>query len=292
VRIGFHVSVGKGLLQTARHARAIGCECLQIFARNARGWRGRAYPEREVEGFKRLLSEYQIGPLIVHSCYLVNLASPAAELRERSRWAVADDMRRGAMLGSRVVNVHTGYQVGEEVGRAIAILAGSIRTVLADAPPEVDLLLENAAGRHRLGTDWRHFARLLEELAGEPRVGICFDTCHAHAAGHRLDSPRWIRRSLQEFDAVLGLERLRLIHLNDSRGLPGSHLDRHQHIGKGTIGDRGFRAFLRRRVLQDRCAILETPLEHPDDDARNLRRARQLAGRPQFRRSSAGMGPP
>jgi len=279
VRIGFHVSVGKGLVQTARHAHAIGCDCLQIFVRNARGWRGRVYAEREIAQFKQLLAQYHIGPLVVHSCYLVNLASPNPELLAQSRRAVADDMERAAALGSRAVNMHTGYFVGEEAEGAIATLAASIRGLLAEAPPGVDLWLENAAGRHRLGTDWRHFARLLEKLDGEPRLGICFDTCHAHAAGHRLDSARWVGRTLREFDAVLGLDRLRLIHLNDSRGAAGSQLDRHQHIGRGTIGDRGFRAFLRRRALQDRCAILETPLDRPEDNARNIRRARELAGR-------------
>jgi len=275
MRLGFHVSVGKGLPWAARHAREIGCECLQVFVRNARGWRGRTYVPDEVARFGELLAEYGIGPLIVHSCYLVSLASPGPALLERSRQAVADDMRRAAALGSRTVALHTGHAAA---AGGVRVLAESIRKILMEAPPGVELLLENAASADRLGGRWEHFAQLLNELDGEPRVGVCFDTCHGHAAGYRLDRPHQVGRTLREFDRALGLDRLRLIHLNDSRGPAGSGLDRHEHIGEGTIGEAGFRAFLRRRQLQDRCAILETPIRRPSDDARNLRRARRLMG--------------
>ena len=277
MRLGFHVSVAKGLVWTARHAQEIGCECLQIFVRNARGWRGRSYSEREVAEFRKLLAEYDIGPLVVHSCYLVNLASPSPYLLQRSRIAVADDMQRAAALDGRIVTMHTGHHMGAGFGAGLRTLAESIRMILAEAPPGIDLLLENAAGRGRqLGSEWEHYASLLDELDGEPRVGVCFDTCHTHASGYRLDGPRRVGRALREFDRVLGLDRLRLIHLNDSKGPPGGMLDRHQHIGKGTIGDAGFRAFLRRREIHGRCAILETPIDRPDDDARNIRHARKL----------------
>ena len=127
-----------------------------------------------------------------------------------------------------------------------------------------------------MGGDWEHFAQLLDLLHGDEREGVCFDTCHAHAAGYRVDSARWIGRTLREFDRVIGLSRLRLIHLNDSHGAAGSHIDHHQHIGRGAIGDAGFRAFLRRREIRDRCAILETPIDRPGDDRRNLKRVRML----------------
>lgn len=276
MRLGFHVPVSKGLAWAARHAREIGCECVQIFVRNARGWRGRAYPEKEIETFRALLAEYGMAPLIVHSCYLVNLASPNAALLAKSRAAVADDMRRAAMLGSATVTAHTGHDMGGGTAAGIRMLAESVRLLLADAPPGMELLLENSAGRAHLGGDWEHFAQLLNELDGEPRVGICLDTCHAHAGGYRLDGARWVARTLGGFDAVLGLERLRLIHLNDARGEAGGSWDRHAHIGAGTIGDAGFRSFLRRRELRDRCAILETPIDHPDDDAKNIAHAREL----------------
>jgi deoxyribonuclease-4 len=277
MRLGFHVSVARGLAFAARHAHEIGCECLQVFVRNARGWRARAYREREVTHFLELLTQRDLRPLIVHSCYLVNLASPAPALLEKSRRAVTDDLQRAARLGGRAVSVHTGNHMGAGLEVGLRILAESIRLLLGTAPPGVDLLLENSAGAGRqLGGAWDHYARVLDLLGGEPRLGITFDTCHAHAAGHRLDHPRAIARTLRDFDRALGLERMRLIHLNDSRGPAGSHLDRHQHIGRGTIGDRGFRGFLRRRELQHLCAILETPMERPHDDARNIAHTRKL----------------
>ena len=280
MRIGFHVSVGKGLAPAARRAHAIGCECLQIFVRNARGWRARAYPDDEVDEFHRLLVEHGLAPVVVHSSYLVNLASPHAELLEKSRQTMADDMARAARLGSPMVSVHSGHYMGAGLERGLRTLAASVRWVLDRAPNGVDLLLENAAGQgHQLGSDWEEFARLLDELGGDGRVGICLDTCHAHAAGYRLDSARWVGRALRGFGAALGMERLRLIHLNDSRGPAGGKVDRHEHIGRGTIGDRGLRALLRRRDLQGICAILETPVDRANDDARNIRHVRRLIGK-------------
>jgi deoxyribonuclease-4 len=251
---------------------------MQVFVRNARGWRGRAYSEREIETLRALLAEYRIAPLIVHSCYLVNLASSNEALLAKSRAAVADDMRRAAMLGSATVTTHTGHDMGAGTAAGIRILAESVRLLVAEAPPGIELLLENSARRTQLGGDWEHFAQLLNELDGEPRLGICVDTCHAHAAGYRSDSARWVAGTLSGFDAALGLERLRLIHLNDSLGKAGGFRDRHAHIGTGTIGDVGFRSFLRRRGLRDKCAILETPIARPDDDARNIAHARELMG--------------
>lgn len=277
VRLGFHVPVSKGLVWAARHARRIRCECLQIFVRNARGWRGRTYPDEEVAGFRAALARDDLRPLVVHSCYLVNLASPRRELLAHSRRAVADDLLRAAALGARFVTAHTGYDMGAGREAGLRTLAESVRLLLSKAPAGVDLLLENAAGGEgHLGGRWEDFARLLDLLDGEPRLGFCFDTCHAHAAGYRLDGPRRAGEALREFDRVLGLDRLRLIHLNDSKGSPGGRLDRHEHLGKGTIGEAGLRAFLRRRELRDRCAILETPIVRPTDDARNLRYAREL----------------
>jgi deoxyribonuclease-4 len=217
-------------------------------------------------------------------------------------------MVRAARLGGRFVSSHFGHYRPGSAGFSLPLsppaaplrtLAASIRSLLADAPPGVQLLLENSAGcragspNPAFGADWSDFAQLFDLLDGDERVGVCFDTCHAHAAGHRVDSARWVGRTLRDFDRVIGLSRLRLIHLNDSRGAAGSHIDRHQHIGRGTIGDEGFRALLRRRDLRvpkasacgvqaeayttrDRCAILETPIDRPGDDRRNLRQARML----------------
>ena len=281
MRLGVHVPVAGGLVRAARRARSLRCECLQIFTRNPRGWRARPLPEDEIAGFRALLDRHDIHPLVIHASYLINLASPDRALREQSLRAMVEDMARGALLGARFVVMHPGHHMGAGTAAGLRVLARSLRSLLAGAPDGVDLLLENTAGRGtELGGEWEEFARLLDLLAGDGRVGVCFDTCHAHAAGHRLDSPRWVGRTLNEFKAALGLDRLCLIHLNDCQGAPGARRDLHAHIGRGTIGDRGLGAVLRRRELRDLSAILETPMPRPGDDRRNLAQARKLAGRP------------
>ena len=267
-------------MRAARRARSLRCECLQIFARNPRGWRTRSLPEDEIAGFRALLDRHDIHPLVIHASYLINLASPDRALRERSLRAMVEDMARGALLGARFVVMHPGHHMGAGTAAGLRVLARSLRSLLASAPDRVDLLLENTAGRGtELGGEWEEFISLLDLLGGDGRVGVCFDTCHAHAAGYRLDSPRWVGRTLNEFRGALGTDRLRLIHLNDCQGAPGAHRDLHEHIGRGTIGGRGLGAVLRRRELRDLSAILETPMPRPGDDRRNLTRARRLRRR-------------
>jgi deoxyribonuclease-4 len=277
VRLGYHLPVAGGLLKAAQRAEEIGCECLQIFARNARGWAAREYPAAEVEAFRAALRDGDLAPLVIHSNYLVNLASANRELREKSLHAVADDLYRVGLLGAEFVVTHSGHCSGEPLTAGLKRLGQSVRTLLPDVPEGVRLLLENSAGGEKhLGGRWEHFAFLLEALGGDPRLGVCFDTCHAHAAGYRLDTPRRVGEAMRAFGDVLGLDRLGLLHLNDSKGPAGSGLDRHAHLGQGTIGDAGLRAILRRRELRDRSAIMETPIQREDDDLRNLQHAREL----------------
>jgi deoxyribonuclease-4 len=280
MRLGVHVPVAGGLLRAARRARSLRCECLQIFTRNPRGWRTRSLPEGEIAAFRALLDRHDIHPLVIHASYLINLASPDRALRDRSLRAMVEDMARGALLGARFVVMHPGHHMGAGTAAGLRRIARAVKSLLRGAPDGVDLLLENTAGRGtELGAEWQEFVHLLDLLGGDGRVGVCFDTCHAHAAGHRLDSPRWVGRTLSQFKAALALDRLRLIHLNDCRGEAGARRDLHEHIGRGTIGDRGLGAVLRRRELRDLSAILETPMPRPGDDRRNLARARRLAGR-------------
>lgn len=280
MRLGLHLPVGNGLIKAAQRARRLRCECLQIFARNARGWRGRNYTAEETEGFRHLLATRDVAPLVIHSCYLVNLASPDRALREQSLRSVADDMARAAVLGARFVVFHFGHHMGAGPQEGVRSVAGALKSLLRAGPSEVQLLLENSAGRGtELGADWGDFVDALDLLHGDERVGVCLDTCHAQAAGHRLDGPQRVGRVLRALAASVGLDRVRLIHLNDSRAAPGEHVDHHEHIGRGTIGEVGLRSLLRRRELRDLSAILETPIDRPGDDRRNLTRAKRLRDR-------------
>ncbi len=279
MRIGYHVPVAGGLVKAARHAHAIGCECLQLFPRNARGWRSRVYTDKEVAAWQAERERFDLRPVVLHSNYLVNLASSNATLLAQSREVVADDLQRAQRLGASFVVTHSGHAVGEGVEVGLTRLAESLRTLLPSVPRGVRFLLENTAGGEgQLGGRWEHFAFLLEQVGHDPRLGVCFDTCHAHAAGYRLDSPRRVGEALRLFSAIVGLDRLAVIHLNDCQSECGGHRDRHEHIGKGTIGDAGLRALLVRRDLRDRCAILETPIREKEDDARNLAHVRELVG--------------
>ena len=291
MRLGYHVSVAGGLVKAAQRAEQIGCESLQIFARSARGWASRQYPEREVETFRAALRARDLAPLVIHSNYLVNLASANRTLREKSLRAVADDLQRAALLGAEFVVTHSGHAVGEDTATGLTRLAQSVRRLLREAPEGVRFLLENSAGGERqVGGRWEHFAHLLDLVDGDPRLGVCFDTCHAHAAGYPLDTPRRVGEAIRTFSGMLGLDRLAMIHLNDSKGAAGARRDRHEHLGEGTIGDAGLRAMLRRRELQDRCAIMETPIHAPDDDLRNMRHARELRGTASPRRLKGRRG--
>ncbi|UCC68644.1 MAG: deoxyribonuclease IV, partial [Armatimonadota bacterium] len=238
MRLGVHVPVAGGLVRAARRARSLRCECLQIFTRNPRGWRARSLSHEEVARFRELLNRHDIRPLVIHASYLVNLASPDRALWRRSLRAVAEDMERGALLGARFVVLHPGHHMRAGAAAGLRRLGRAARSLLAGAPDGMELLLENTAGRGtELGSDWGDFARLLDLLGDDERLGICFDTCHAHAAGYRLDSARCVARTIEEFKRALGPARLRLIHLNDCRGEAGAHRDLHEHIGRGTIGD-------------------------------------------------------
>lgn len=277
MRLGLHLSVAGGLAKTAARAEALGCECLQLFGRNARGWRGRTYNPGEVERFRALARAADITPVVVHSSYLVNLASPDRALHRQSVGSVADDLARASTLEAAFVVVHFGHHMGAGSASGARAVASAVRSILRGAPKGVMLLLENSAGRAtEMGAEWSDFARVLDGLDRTAPVGVCFDTCHAHAAGHRLDGPRRVGRALRAFDSAVGLSRLRLVHLNDSRAPAGSHVDLHQHIGRGTIGDVGLRSLLRRPELRRVPAILETPIQRRGDDRRNLRRAKRL----------------
>jgi len=229
-------------VKAARRARSLGCECMQVFGRNARGWRGRIYSQDEIAELRRILGKADISPVVVHSCYLVNLASPGRALRQRSLRSVADDMVRAVALGGTTVVTHFGHHTGAGTDAGLRTLAQSIRSLLVGVPDGVQLLLENTAGRgSEMGTDWDEFARLLDLLHGDERVGVCFDTCHAYAAGYDVRTPKGYEKTMRQLDDVLGFAQLKAVHLNDSKGKLGSRLDRHEGIGKGYIGFDGFR---------------------------------------------------
>ncbi len=277
MRIGLHLSIGKGLPTVVTEAQELGCEAVQIFAGNPRGWAKKPFDPKEVAAFKEKVKIAGLGPIVVHLSYLPNPAAPTGELYEKSISSLMEEYRRAVELGADFLVVHPGKAGEQSRDAAITQAAKGIRTVLEEVPGETLLLLENQAGAgSEIAGRIKELGLILKAIAQPKRTGICFDTCHGHAAGYDLRSPQGIQKLLAEIDQEIGLECLRLLHLNDTYGECGSHLDRHAHIGQGKIGEDGFRTFLAEPRLNRLAGILETPRTSADDDRINLAAIRRL----------------
>ncbi|MEA2623029.1 MAG: deoxyribonuclease [Chloroflexota bacterium] len=272
------------MLKAADRARTIGATAVQVFADNPTAWRRKPSPPAQIGEFRRRLAEAEITHLAVHASYLINLASSDPEFWERSITTLAAELRMGAEYGAHAVNVHVGSHVGAGVERGVAQVGQGIARVLAEVRADAGtpiLVLENSAGSGGgLGASIAELGLILEAAvkagADETRVGICLDTAHLWGYGHDLGDPDAVDRLLAEVDAELGPDRLRMLHLNDSRAERGSRQDRHEHIGAGTIGHRGLRHLLTHPRLARVPAYLETPAMDAGYDGINLDRVRQL----------------
>jgi deoxyribonuclease-4 len=273
VRIGAHVSVAGGLSQAVGNAVAVGCESLQVFVSNARGWAPPPVDPAGDERFRADVAEAGLGPLFVHAPYLVNFASASPVTRERSRQAVAAALAKAAGIGAAGVVVHAGAALA--TGRAAGLaLTREALLPLADAAGP-DLVLELTAGtRGALAARFEEMAELLAACGHHPRLKVCMDTCHAQAAGYDLGDPAGAAKALDELFATLG-DRVVLVHANDSRDPVGAGRDRHCPIGTGTIGDRGFAAILAHPGVATLPVITETTGD-PDQMAADLTRLQRL----------------
>jgi deoxyribonuclease-4 len=278
VRIGAHVSVAGGLHQAVGNARAVGCESLQVFVSNARGWAPPPVDPAGDERFRADLAEAGLGPLFVHAPYLVNFASASPVTRERSSQAVAAALAKAAGIGAAGVVVHAGQALatGRTAGLALARAALLPLADAIDAPAGgPDLVLELTAGtRGALAARFEEMAELLAACDHHPRLKVCMDTCHAQAAGYDLGDPAGATKALDELFATLG-DRVVLIHANDSRDPVGAGRDRHCPIGTGTIGDQGFAAILAHPGLATLPVITETTGD-PTQMATDLTRLNRL----------------
>lgn len=223
------------------------------------------------------LAELGIEPVVLHTIYLVNLAAADPQLRRKSIAALAEELRRAEAFGAHYVVTHLGSAGESRLSAALARAAAAVRAALRqDGGSQAMLLLENSAGsRNIIGAKFAQLADVMGRVDSR-RLGLCFDTAHAFASGYDVASPRGLRETLVEIDHCIGLDKLRIVHLNDSRAALGSQVDRHEHIGLGAIGRQGIRRIIRHPKLRELPFIMETPIERPGDDARNMRRLRQL----------------
>lgn len=286
-RLGAHMSVAGGLPLAIDRAIVHRCEALQIFAKNANQWRGRVLPPEEISEFRKKLAASGLGAFS-HASYLINLATTNPGLRRQSIDAMGDELDRAEALGLLGVVLHPGcYTTGSE-SEGLALIAEAVLELFdARRPGRTMILLEQTAGQGTaLGATFEQLASIIAKTHDHPRVGVCLDTCHLIAAGYDLCSPEGYYATFKQFGQLVGFERLRVFHLNDSKKPLGSRVDRHEHIGKGCLGLDPFKRIVNDRRFARLPMLLETPKApkagppgkvqlDPHDD-RNLRTLRRL----------------
>ncbi len=260
MQLGAHESIAGGLHKAFDRARSVGCEAVQIFVKSNRSWAVKPLTEKEITVFKAKAEETGIQPVVAHTSYLLNLGTPDDALWAKSRDTLTVELERCEALGVPWLVLHPGSHVGTGEEAGLARVAQALGEVHAATPGFcAQIILETTAGQGtNLGYRFEHLAWLLERTPQGERLGICLDTCHVFAAGYELRTPEGYEATMEEFDHIIGLERLKALHLNDSKHDLGSRKDRHEHIGKGHIGLEGFRHVLNDARLAGLPGLLET----------------------------------
>ncbi|EGB15595.1 apurinic endonuclease Apn1 [Pseudodesulfovibrio mercurii] len=278
--LGAHMSIAGGLHMAFERIMRVDGTALQIFTRNQRQWKVPPLTEYDAELFATAWAQWGDYPVAAHDSYLINLASDQDDLLKRSTLAFAEELRRIETLAIPFLVTHPGSHLGAGVEAGIERYAANLDRAIEHSRTERGLiLLETTAGQGtNLGSTFEELAAIIAASAHPDRLGVCFDTCHAFAAGYDIRTPETYAATFAAFDRVLGLSRLKFFHVNDSKNELGSHKDRHEHIGQGTIGVEGFRNLMRDPRFKDVPKTLETPKkEDLQDDVRNLTLLRELA---------------
>ena len=277
MRFGFHISITGGLSRVVPRASKLGCETIQFFSRNPRAWKNSLINQEEIQKFQEALIPKSITPIFIHAPYLLNLASPDKSLHTRSLHFLCEELKQAGQIGAQFVIVHFGNKMKTGDKEAIKRVANAINATFERVSNSVQLLLENTAGQGtEIGYKIYHFREALNRIEDQDRIGICLDTAHAFAAGYDLSASQGLDRMLEEFEALIGLNKLKLLHLNDCRVTLGSKKDRHWHIGKGEIGRSGFSHIVNHPKLAHLPGIMETPRRTDADDRRNMKVMRSL----------------
>lgn len=279
VRVGCHVSIAGGIDMSVGRAGNLGCDVFQIFSSNPRGWKAKDLDPGAVVRFRENLAASDIGEVCVHMPYLPNPATPKPDLYQRSKDVIFRELDRCGALGVPFLIMHPGSHLGSGKNEGIKRIAGAINEAFSrSSSDDVMLLLENTAGTsNELGGDLQDLADVIGMVDERERVAVCFDTCHAFAAGYDLRNRDAVHQVVGIIDDIVGMDRLLVIHLNDSKGDLGGHLDRHEHIGMGKIGEAGFFAILHHEKLKDLPMVLETPVDERRSDAGNIAYVRRLS---------------
>lgn len=279
-RIGIHTSSAGGVQNAAERAYRLGCNTLQIFSSSPRQWAPYELAQPQCAEMNRLRARYDLKPLVIHTNYLVNLASSNELFLHKSMQAFRGEVERALALCADYLVLHPGSFRGADREQGLVRTAAAI----AASTQELDLakggltiLIENTAGSEfSLGGSFEQVAEVLQRLHGIVPVGACIDTCHTHVAGYDIVSEPGFHETLQRIEETIGLSAIRVWHCNDAKAPRGSKLDRHQHIGKGTIGIEPFRRLLNDARLANAAFIAETPIDAPGDDRKNVAALKKL----------------
>ena len=272
IRFGVHCSLRKGLPGALEEAKNIECEAMQIFTRSPRMWRMTMPPEGDIRELKASRNRSGIAPLVVHTPYLPNIATSKQKLYAMSLKALIDDLTVSDILRADYLVIHPGaYSETATRETGIKKVVDAVNKAFEESAGDVSLLLENTAGGgRRMGSAFQEIAAMIDGIKNKKRIGVCFDTAHAFAAGYDISCAKGIDKALSEFDSLIGLKYLKCVHFNDSMAPLSSRRDRHEHIAKGYIGAEGFKYFIERVKDIAEAGILETPKDSETADLENL----------------------
>ena len=279
VQIGSHVSISGSIANAITNASERECSAFQVFTSNPRGWHAKDLTDDGITNYKNNLSQSNIDRLatVAHMPYLPNLSSPEISVYEKSIHTMIREVERCDKLGIPYLVTHLGSHKGTGEDKGIQRLVGAL-TEVAKTNKDVTILLDNTAGqKNSVGSDFTQLAEIFFGLKPASRFGICIDTCHAFAAGYDLRNEKNVKDVFEKFDSEIGLKHIKIIHLNDSKGELGCHLDRHEHIGLGHIGEAGLSQVVKLANKNKIPIILETPIDERRTDFENIRKAKDLA---------------
>jgi deoxyribonuclease-4 len=280
MRFGFHISIAGGFSKVAERAEVRGCETIQFFSRNPRGWKYGPLDKKENEAFRASIQSSGLFPLFLHLPYLPNIASLSSPFYSRSVDSIATDLERAAQLGAQYLIIHIGHRLDSSEDEAINAVSQGINQAFKRIKNSAILLLENTAGQgSEIGSTFEQIRAIIDRVDENERMGICLDTAHSYEAGYDLSNKDGIERTLENVDHTVGLKRLHLFHLNDSKTPLGSHKDRHWHIGEGYIGLKGFWHLINHPLLRHLPGIMETPRKDTVEDLKNMKVITSLVGK-------------
>jgi deoxyribonuclease-4 len=275
MKIGCHVSIADSIDRAVDRAFEIGCDTFQIFTRSPRMWKARTLSEREIAAFKEKLGKTKTSPVVSHMPYLPNLSSSNPAPYKRSIDTLRLELERCNLLDIPYLVTHLGSHLGKGKERGHKQIVNAIDTAISGLDNHPMILLENTSGKtNEVGSTFIEIGEIIDKVSTE-HIGVCFDTCHAYARGYDIRTQKGLDETITEIESSIGINKIKIVHLNDSKGELGSRMDRHNHIGEGNIGEKGFINFLS-SPFKEKPLILETPIDEFRSDKDNVEIAKEL----------------